>query len=130
MKEWERDHRDREKAEEKELRRAQELDIQRGVRGRRPSMVGYGDEYYSTAATAGTAYSRPRSHSRVRRDSTGQDELTRAMAKMGMEAASEAEGMWGRDPRERRGSNVGRPRTHSVNGRSRKLSMSEYEYER
>ena len=134
-KEWERDQRDREKAEEKELRRAQELDIQRGGRGRRLSNVGYGDEYsrYSAGATVSTVYSRARSHSRARRDSTGQDELTRAMADMAMEkdwAASEAEAKWGREPRERRGSNVGRPRTLSVNGRSRRLSTSEYEYER
>ena len=125
MKEWERERREREKAEEKELRRMQERDLQRG-RPRRLSDAGYGpDLAYSAPITAG--YSRARSRSRVRRESVGQEELTRAMAEMAMEndwTAAERE-RWGE--RERRNSNVGRPRKVSVTERPRRVSTHEYE---
>ncbi|KAF8583970.1 hypothetical protein K439DRAFT_1182913 [Ramaria rubella] len=125
MKEWEKERREREKAEEKELRRAQELDFQRSGRSRKLSDVGYGANYPTYSAPVPAGYTRTRSRSRARRDSAGQDELTRAMAEVAFEKA-ESEAMWGRE-KERRNSNAGRPRRVSVNERSRKVSTGEYE---
>lgn len=127
MKEWEKERREREKAEEKEYRRMQERDLQRGGRPRRLSDAGYGpDLAYTAPITAG--YTRARSRSRVRRDSFGQDEMTRAMAELAMEkdwATSEADSRWGEQ--ERRNSNVGRSRKISISERPRRLSTNEYE---
>jgi hypothetical protein len=139
MKEWERERREREKAEErefrekdrrereraegKEFRKMQERDIQRG-RMRRPSDAGYGADYPIYSAPSAAGYSRARSRSQVRGGSVSQEDITRAMAEMAMDndwTASE----WGEQ--ERRSSNVGRSRKISANERSRRVSVHEYE---
>jgi hypothetical protein len=124
MKEWERERRDREKAEEKEFRRLQERDLQRGGRQRRLSDAGYAADYSTYSAPTVPVYSRARSRSRVRRDSGGGDELTRAMAEMGW-PATESESR--REERERQNSIVGGSRRLSVHERSRRNSINEYE---
>ncbi|KAF8511187.1 hypothetical protein JB92DRAFT_390713 [Gautieria morchelliformis] len=128
MKEWERERREREKAEEKEFRRIQERDLQRGGRSRRVSDAGYAAEFSTYSAPTVPGYSRARSRSRVRRDSAGGEELTRAMAEMAMDKdwpTTEPESRW--EERERRNSIVGGSRRLSINERPRRLSINEYE---
>lgn len=127
MKEWEKERREREKAEEKELRRLQERDLQRG-RPRRVSDAGYGD-YPTYSAPSAAGYSRARSRSRVRRESVGQEDITRTMAEMAMDNAAD----WGVsefEEKERRSRDAGRSWRLSTNERPRRISTHEYERSR